>query len=200
MPRGLPDAVGKHETDGGETGREPEVVWSVARGWLSRVRAEYSAGQERPLGGYLGLISIYAGGTAAVALLAKVLKRPMPSGVGTADLLMVGVATHKLSRMIAKDPVLSPFRTPFTTFAGQSGEAELSEEVRGHGLQYAAGELITCPFCLAQWISTGLVAGLVLAPKPTRLLASTIAAKAISDTAQLFYDVIQKAAQSPDPS
>jgi hypothetical protein len=178
--------------------REPAVVWSRAQGWLSRVKEEYSAGQERPLGGYLGLITIYTGGTAAAALLAKALKRPMPARVSTADLLLVGLATHKLSRMIAKDPVLSPFRAPFTKFAGQSGEAELSEEVRGHGLQHAAGELITCPFCLAQWVSTGLVAGLVLAPKPTRLLASTITAKAISDTAQLLYDATQKATQSLD--
>jgi hypothetical protein len=161
---------------------------------------EYSAGQQRPLGGYLGLVSIYAAGTATAALLAKALKRPMPSRLSAGDLVLVGLATHKLSRMIAKDPVLSPFRAPFTRFAGQSGEAELSEEVRGRGLQHAAGELITCPFCLAQWVATGLVAGLVIAPKATRLLAGTLTAKAISDTAQLLYDATQKATQSLDPS
>lgn len=176
------------------------MVWSLADGWLSRVKVEYSAGQQRPLGGYLGLVSIYAAGTAAAALLAKALKRPMPSRLSAGDLVLVGLATQKLSRMIAKDPVLSPFRAPFTRFAGQSGEAELSEEVRGRGLQHAAGELITCPFCLAQWVATGLVAGLVIAPKATRLLAGTLTAKAISDTAQLLYDATQKATQSLDPS
>jgi hypothetical protein len=179
---------------------ESNVDGSRVRGWLSRVKAEYSAGEDRPLGGYLGLISIYTGGTAVAALIAKMLKRPLPSRVNTSDLVLVGLATHKLSRMIAKDPVISPFRAPFTRFVGQSGEAELSEEVRGQGLQHAAGELITCPFCLAQWVSTGFVAGLVIAPKSTRLLASTIAAKAIYDTAQLIYDAAQKATQSLDPS
>jgi hypothetical protein len=168
--------------------------------WLSRVKQEYSAGHDRPLGGYLGLISIYTGGSVAVSVIAKLLNRPMPSRVGAADLFLVGVGTHKLSRMLAKDPVLSPFRAPFTRFAGQSGEAELSEEVRGKGLQHAVGELVTCPFCLAQWVATGMVAGLVLAPKATRLLASVLTAKAISDTAQLVYDAIQKATQSLEPS
>lgn len=175
-------------------------VVPVAQRWLSRVKQEYSAGQDRPLGGYLGLISIYTSGTAAAALAAKLLKRPIPQRVNTADLLLVGIGAHKLSRMIAKDPVLSPFRAPFTTFAGQSGEAELAEDVRGHGLQHAVGELLTCPFCLAQWVATGLVAGLVLAPKATRLLASVVTAKAIADTAQLAYDAIQKATQSMESS
>ena len=179
---------------------ESMPVVPTAQRWLSQVKREYSAGHDRPLGGYLGLISIYTSSTAAAALAAKLLKRPIPRRVSTADLFLVGIGTHKLSRMIAKDPVLSPFRAPFTKFAGQSGEAELSEEVRGHGLQHAVGELITCPFCLAQWVATGLTAGLVIAPKATRLLASVVTAKAISDTTQLLYDAIQKATQSLESS
>jgi hypothetical protein len=27
------------------------------------------------------------------------------------------------------------------------------------------GELLTCPFCLGQWVATGLIFGLVLAPR-----------------------------------
>lgn len=178
----------------------PVSVVPHARHWVSRVKQEYSAGHDRPLGGYLGLISIYTGTTAAAAVTAKLLKRPAPRQVSAADLFLVGIGTHKLSRMLAKDPVLSPFRAPFTKFAGQSGEAELSEEVRGEGFQHAVGELLTCPFCLAQWVATGLISGLVLAPKTTRLLASVLTAKAISDTAQLVYDAIQKATQSLEPS
>ncbi len=164
------------------------------------MKQEYSAGHERPLGGYLGVLSIYTGGAAAAAVVGKLLNRRLPGRVSTGDLMLVGLATHKLSRMIAKDPVLSPFRAPFTKFVGQSGEAELAEEVRGQGFQHAVGELITCPFCLAQWVATALVGGLVLAPKSTRLLSSALTAKAISDTAQLLYDAIQKASQSMDSS
>ena len=176
------------------------TVFARALQWPADVQRAYSAGEERPLKGYLQLLSIYATGTFGAAAVAKLRHIPAPTRVGVGDLMLVGISTHKLSRMIAKDPVLSPFRAPFTRFAGQSGEAELSEQVRGQGLQHAAGELVTCPFCLAQWVSTGLMAGLVIAPKSTRLLASTVTAKAISDTAQLIYDATQKATQSLDPS
>ena len=47
----------------------------------------------------------------------------------------------------------SPLRAPFTRFEGASGHAEVAEEVREHGgVKHAVGELLTCPFCLAQWV------------------------------------------------
>jgi hypothetical protein len=178
------------------TGASARSVWARVRQWPTEVERAYSAGTERPLKGYLQLLSIYATGTLGAAAVAKLRRVSAPPRVGIGDLMLVGISTHKLSRMIAKDPVLSPFRAPFTRFKGQSGEAELAEEVRGHGLQHAAGELITCPFCLAQWVATALMAGLVLLPRQTRLLASTVTAKAISDTAQLLYDAVQKGTQA----
>lgn len=164
--------------------------------WPTDVQRAYAAGEERPLKGYLQLLSIYALGTVGAAGIAKLRHVSAPARVGIGDLMLVGISTHKLSRMIAKDPVLSPFRAPFTRFKGQSGEAELAEEVRGHGLQHAAGELVTCPFCLGQWVATALMVGLVLIPRQTRLMAATVTAKAISDTAQLLYDAAQKGTQA----
>ncbi len=49
------------------------------------------------------------------------------------DLALLSVATHKISRLLAKDPVTSPLRAPFTRFEGTSGPAELKEDVRGVG-------------------------------------------------------------------
>lgn len=178
------------------TGAPARTMLARALRWPGEVQRAYSAGAERPLKGYLQLLSIYATGTIGAVGVAKLRRISAPTRIGLGDLLLVGISTHKLSRMIAKDPVLSPFRAPFTRFKGQSGEAELAEEVRGHGLQHAAGELITCPFCLGQWVATALMAGLVLLPRQTRLLAATVCAKAISDTAQLLYDAVQKGAQA----
>src|SRR5690606_41186876 len=59
-------------------------------------------------------------------------------------------STHKLSRLLAKDPVTSPIRAPFTRYKGVSGPAELREEPRN-----TVGELLSCPFCIAQWTATG---------------------------------------------
>jgi hypothetical protein len=43
------------------------------------------------------------------------------------------------------------------------------------------GELVTCPWCLAQWVATGLVVSSVLAPRATRLTCAGLAVVAASD-------------------
>jgi len=52
--------------------------------------------------------------------------------------------------------------------------AELRESVRGHGLRHSLGELVTCPFCMSQWIATGLTFGLILSPRVARQVAGTL--------------------------
>ena len=101
------------------------------------------------------------------------------------------MATFRLARRIAKDPVTarSGRRSPVP---GPSGHAEVAEEVREHGgVKHAVGELLTCPFCLAQWVGTGFVFGYVTAPKATRLAALTMTMVAGSDVLQFAYDAIQ---------
>src|SRR5437588_806235 len=101
--------------------------------------------------------------------------------------LLMGGATHKGSRLLAKDAVTSPLRAPFTRYAGPSGDAELGEEVRGTGVQHSVGELVSCPFCLSIWVATGFAAGQVFAPRLTRLVAATFTAVTVADVLQLCY-------------
>ncbi len=147
----------------------------------------YAHGEDRPLGSFLALMGTYG---VMVGLLAGMVRRGghrLPERLAWADVALLTVATHKVSRLAAKDPVTSPLRAPFTRFAGTSGEAELSEEVRGTGPRKALGELVTCPFCLGQWVATLLAFGLVLAPRPTRLAAVVFTALAGADFLQLAY-------------
>jgi hypothetical protein len=160
--------------------------------WPAQVQHEYAGAHDRPLKGYLAVAAIYAGLTGSAAGLGRLRGARIPERIDVRDVALLGLATHKLSRMIAKDPVLSPLRAPFTTYEGTSGEAELSERVRGTGAQHAFGELITCPFCLAQWVATALAAGIVIAPRWTRLAASILAAKTIADVSQFVYDAAQR--------
>lgn len=62
------------------------------------------------------------------------------------------------------------------------------ESARGQGAQHAAGELISCPFCLAVWTGTALTAGMVFAPRATRLGCTVLTAVTASDALQLAYD------------
>ncbi|MGH3388157.1 MAG: DUF1360 domain-containing protein [Actinomadura sp.] len=154
----------------------------------------YSAGADRPLGSYGVLLTGYGLAVAAGAVIARLSGRRIPE-LGLWDIALMTVSTHKLSRALAKGPVTSPLRAPFTRYEGVSGPSELTEEVRGSGARHAVGELLTCPFCLAQWIGSGYVAGMTFAPRATRLAGATITAVTGADWLQLAYERLKKAAE-----
>jgi hypothetical protein len=159
-----------------------------------RIKDRYQGDEERPLGGYLAVLGVYGGVTGALTVLAKAFNRPVPT-LGLADTVLLSVATHKASRLLTKDAVLSPLRALFTEYEEPAGDGELMESVHGDGVRHAAGELITCPFCAAVWVATGLSAGFVLAPRLTRLVCTTLTAVAVSDGLQLAYDTAKRGAQ-----
>ena len=78
--------------------------------------AGYKGGEEMPLAGYATLVGIYNAAFAAMLLAAKNSSRDHPKKVSVADLLLMGVATHKLTRLITKDWVTAPLRAPFTEY------------------------------------------------------------------------------------
>jgi hypothetical protein len=172
---------------------KPNLLGKSAR-QASAAVAGYSPDEERPLAGYAGAVGVYTAVTATLAGIARVQRRKLPRP-SAFDVFLVAAATHKLSRLIAKDTVTSPLRAPFTRFEGPSGDAELQEKVRGSGARHAVGELITCPFCLGQWIATGFAFGLIFAPGATRLAAATMTAIAGSDFLQLAYAWGQRQAE-----
>jgi hypothetical protein len=177
--------------------REPEARVAVSRltRWARRQASEYRNGADRPLSGYLTLMGGYAAGVGGLAALGRASGRRIPARVGPLDLTVMSIATHRLSRTIAKDPVTSPLRAPFTTFKEPSGTGELAEEVRSHrGVRHSVGELVTCPMCLAQWVATAFSAGLVLAPRQTRMVMATLTAVAGADFLQYAYALLQQAA------
>jgi hypothetical protein len=160
---------------------------------LQREKAEYSHGEERPLNAYAGGIAVYSTLVATLAGIAKLQRRQLPAPTPFEVLLLV-TATHKVARLIAKENITSAIRAPFTRYEGVSGPAELHEEVRGHGARHAVGELLTCPFCLAQWTATSFTFGMIFAPQATRLVATTMTAVAGSDFLQLAYSWSQQKA------
>ena len=108
------------------------------------------------------------------------------------DVALLGVATYKLSRLVAKEKVTSFLRAPFTEFQESSGHGEVEEKPQGHGLRLAVGELLVCPYCLGLWVAGGFAAGMVVAPRSTRLVASVFATKAVSDFLQLAYKAAEE--------
>jgi Protein of unknown function (DUF1360) len=160
----------------------------------SRIASGYSAGADRPLAGYLTTMGAYSAVLGALAGAVRISGREIPAdGLSPYDVLLTAAATHKISRLITKDPVTSPLRAPFASYDGTSGPAELAEDVRGHGARKTVGELVTCPFCASVWVGTGLTAGMVFVPKVTRLVMGAFAALAGADMLQFAHAWMAKA-------
>lgn len=169
-----------------------EKVKEAAAGAGSQLDG-YAPPEERPpFGIYAALAVTYNIGVAAFLAAGRRGAYSLPEQISLKDLALVGVATHKLSRIIAKDKVTSFARAPFRRYEGRGGPAEMSEEARGSGLRAAFGEFIGCPYCLGLWISTALTGGLVVAPRETRFVTGVYTGVAISDFMQIAYKAGQE--------
>jgi hypothetical protein len=146
------------------------------------------ADEHRPLAGYALLSGGFVAGLAGGLLTA----RDLPQDIAARDIVLAGVATHKLSRLITKDKVTGFLRAPFTRFQEPSGHGEVEEAPRGRGLRYAAGELLVCPYCVGLWVAGTFVLGYVHAPRLTRLIAALLTVHGVSDALQLAYKAAEE--------
>ena len=155
--------------------------------------AEYAGGESRPLAGYALAMTTYAGTAGLLLGASRLARAEVPERPAWSDLALASLATFRLSRLIAKAPVTSPLRAPFTRYRGTTGPAELAEEPREGGIRHSVGELVSCPFCLSQWIATGFVSGLVFAPRFTRMTAATFAIITAADFLQFARAAVEQA-------
>ena len=142
---------------------------------------------DRPLGGYLATMSTYAAATGAAALVTRWRGVRLPSAVPITDVALLGVATYRISRLLTRESIASPLRARYTRYVDKAGPGEIQEEPRGSGRAHALGELVTCPFCMAQWVATGLVFAYLWHPRLTRWGAATMAAVAASNLLQFVH-------------
>jgi Protein of unknown function (DUF1360) len=169
---------------------EAQTQESPVAGWThSDDGAGDPAAPRARLGSYGVLAGSYA---AALGLFLWRFGKRLPQEISPRDVALIGIATHKTSRTIAKDKVTAPLRAPFTEHEGEGGPGEIEEAPRGTGMKHTVGELIVCPFCLDQWVATAYAAGLVVAPRATRFVAATMATVAISDFLQIGYKVSEE--------
>jgi hypothetical protein len=154
---------------------------------------EYAPPEKRPpLIAYSILMAVFNALFAAGLLVAKRRGRELPEKPAAADIVLIGVASHKLSRLIGKDKVTSPLRAPFTELEGSGGPGELEERSRGTGARKAIGELLVCPYCLGLWIVAAFSIGLLFAPRLTRFLAAIFTALTASDFLQIAYKAAEE--------
>jgi hypothetical protein len=129
------------------------------------------AASARPLPEYATLVAVFGGALGGFLVLAR---NRLPERVGFADLARVGLASYKVGRLVAKDEVTTWVRAPVT-------RDEEAQEPEREGMARALGELLTCPYCIALWVSAGLTAAMALRPRETRLVTTVFGAQAVAD-------------------
>ena len=151
-------------------------------------------GGEEPLPSYAALAGVFNLILALFLLVARKTGRRIPERIETRDIALLGVATHKLSLLLARDAITSPLRAPFTELKEKQSPKNVDEKPRGEGLRRSLGELLTCHFCVGQWVASFFTYGLVFAPAVTRLVASIFAIVALSDHLHQTYKALMKRA------
>lgn len=136
--------------------------------------------EEQLLAEYAFMLAFYVASVAALTGIAVERDR-LPKRPSLLDLALLGVATHKLSRIIAKDRITGILRAPFVNYIRSAGHGEVEEEPRGRGIQRGIGQLVSCPYCMAPWCATALAFGFIFAPRVARFLAGILATVAASD-------------------
>lgn len=122
-----------------------------------------------------------------------VARRRTPAVPTSGDVVLLGVATFKLSRLLTKAKVTEAVREPFVERAEPGADGEINAEpVRGAGVRTAVGELLTCPFCVSVWVAAGLVLLHAAEPRAARSVASTFAAVAVADVTQHLNAAAQR--------
>jgi hypothetical protein len=155
----------------------------------------YSPDKPVAMSGHAALTAAYNASVATYVLGWIRSGQPLPERVPAGDLVLLSVGTYKLSRLIAKDRIMSFARAPFTRFQGESERpGEVVETPRGGGLRHAVGELLVCPYCLGQWVGTAFLATYLREPRLARTIAASFAIVAGSDLLQEAWVAVDKRA------
>jgi hypothetical protein len=141
-----------------------------------------------PLRQYAALMTIFNVGFGGALIAAR---DRLPERFAASDIALMGVATHKLSRLLTKQKVTAPLREPFVEIQGGDGPSEIASRAVGTGARRAVGELLTCPYCVDQWLAAGFTTSMIVAPRATRAIASMFSVVAIADACQIAYRAAQ---------
>jgi hypothetical protein len=125
----------------------------------------------RPAGTYVLLTAAFNAGALALGALLGSRRR-----MRIADLLVLGAATHEISRIVTTERVTRSLRRPFVETSEDGHEEPVAE-----GPRRALGELLTCPYCVGPWIALGLSTSYMLAPAMTRTYATVLTMAAVSN-------------------
>ncbi|KAF4411098.1 MULTISPECIES: DUF1360 domain-containing protein [Streptomyces] len=154
----------------------------------------YDSRDDVPLRGYAALAATFGAGVALFSAVAHRRGIKLPERVPPWDVLLLGTATYKASRLLTKDKITSFVRAPFTRREEDTSAGEVMDEPRGNGLRLAVGDLVSCPFCTSAWVAGALVGSYVVQPRAARLVGTGLTVVTVADWLQYAWTLTQQKA------
>lgn len=160
-----------------------------------QIRSGEGGRKSLPLKGYAALAGTFNLG-AALSLRAAWRHDRLLKGISFSDMLILGVGSQQLGRIVSKSRVTTGFRKPFTRYQGTEGAlfGEDKESARKDGgeLREAIGELLVCPYCSSAWTTATLFGTYLANRRLGRTLGALLTTITVANIASNIYRSILK--------
>ncbi|WP_226675719.1 DUF1360 domain-containing protein [Mesobacillus jeotgali] len=106
------------------------------------------------------------------------------------DLCLLVFASFRLTRLIVYDTITEFLRAPFHDIVEETledGSTETYIEIKGEGLKYWIGELLSCHWCTGIWATSLLYAGYALLPHLSIPVITVLAIAGIASMIQHYF-------------
>ena len=137
----------------------------------------------------------YLGSFGLFLFLMHVFERPYPDSISGIDLLLLCLATFRVTELFVYDRITRFIRDPFVKrekIIKEDGTEEEKVKPAGHGFKRMMGELMICPWCIGIWISTTLTFFFIFAPGVARVFLIACSAAAGGILFQLFSKLLDQ--------
>lgn len=142
---------------------------------------------------------IYAAFWVVFLMLAGILGYSWPAQIPAVDLLLLCMATFRITEMITEEKVARCLRAPFCEVKridNPDGTTTEEEVPSGRGFRRVTGEMLLCPWCAGVWVATFLTFFWLMLPGLARafLLVFSVAAGGL--LFQIFTKLLDRTRQS----
>lgn len=124
---------------------------------------------------------------------------PWPQQIELIDVLLLSLATFRITEVITEEKVALFLRAPFcekVRVQQADGSWDEEEVPKGRGLRRVAGELILCPWCAGVWIATLLSFFWIAAPTLARVVLLVFAVAAGGLIFQILAKLLDRTRKS----
>lgn len=139
--------------------------------------------ESRPYGQYALLLGLYNALFGAFLVWYRYKKNRLEE-ISPLDLIMLALATFRISKTISEDEIAEVVRRPLVEHVADQSRP------RGSGMRWALGKLVLCPTCTGTWVAAFLGYALYLFPRHTRPFLAIMSASGVEQMSDAALSLV----------